>query len=114
MFPMKKKMPQKLGGSPLGKKPDDLESPDPVEGKPVDDTAEEGAETPDTEAGEQGSIGEKLTSDIDAVFEAQGIDAAQGRTIAADLFRAVADCLGGGDDVAEKPPEPAGPQRYGR
>lgn len=47
--------------------------------------------------------GAKLTADIDAVFEGAGMDKEQGRQIAAQLFSAVAKCLGGESEPAAEP-----------
>lgn len=59
-------------------------------------------EPPAQEAGED--YGAKLTADIDAVFEGAGIDKAQGRQIASQLFSAVAQCLGGDSEPSGEPP----------
>lgn len=123
-FPPKKKFPPKPGVGIVPAKPkpamDDLESPDPVEGKPAPDPAEEATESPDEESSED--YGAKLVADIEAAGKSMGMDAATSRTAAGAFFKAAADCLGGdgedsgldegsGDDGATG--EPMG-GRYGR
>ena len=58
------------------------------------DAAEESAETPAQEGGEE--YGAKLMSDIEAVGKRYGADPATSRQIAADMFDAMAKCLSGG------------------
>ena len=65
----------------------------PADDQEYQDThaAHEAAETPEYEAAEE--YGAKLIQDIDAVAEQHGMDQAQGRMFAADLFGAIAECL---------------------
>ncbi len=94
-FP-KKKLPPKPGLKidimAAKKQADDLESPDPVEGKPAPDPEEE-AESPAEEGDEQ--YGEKLISDMTAPLISAGMDAATAKSTLADMFRAAANCLSG-------------------
>lgn len=101
MFPPKKKPPfgaAKPGMPPMGKKPpmDDLESPDPVEGKsdPEPDPNDPG------EAGEPGEGG-SFESEIDATGAAMGMDSATTRAFASKIFESVIKCLAGEDDSGE-------------
>lgn len=84
--------PPKEGGDPTGS--DDSAAPPE---KPA--MAPDHAAPPDMGAADD--YGAKLTADIDSVFEGAGIDKAQGRQIAAQLFSAVAKCLGGDNEPAE-------------
>lgn len=97
-FPPKKKMLPKPGMKPglmPAKKPmDDLESPDPVEGKAMPDP-EEAAEPVAEEGGED--YGAKFLSDMTAPLIAAGLDAGAARKTLAAQFRAGADCLDGGE-----------------
>lgn len=99
MFPPKKKIMPKPGMKPgimVPKKPmDDLESPDPVEGKALPDPEEEAAESPEEEGGED--YGAKFLADMTAPLISAGLDAAAARKTLAAQFRAGADCLDGSD-----------------
>lgn len=97
MFPTTKKKP-----APFGKpKPpmDDLESPDPVEGKIPEDHAEEAAESPDEESSED--YGAKLVADIEAAGKTLGMDAATSRQAAGAFFKAAGSCLTGDGGTTE-------------
>lgn len=104
MSPFQKKKPAFSKTPEFGKfdkpKPslDDLESPDPVEGKPAPDPAEEEAEPAAEEGDEQ--YGAKLITDMTAPLLAAGMDAATAKSTLADMFRAMADCLSGEGDAA--------------
>lgn len=118
MFPPAKKKPA-FGGAPMagtGKpkppmgggpkaaphSPDDLESPDPVEGndeEPDDAGALAGGDDPvmpDMAAG--GGYGAKLEKDIESVGAALGMDAGQAKKAAGAFFMTAAQCLMGGDE----------------
>src|ERR1043166_2699516 len=98
----------------------DPESPDPLEKPPMDKPAmakpfgkqppaedtssHEGAEAPAYEDSEQS--GAALIQDIESAGENIGLDAAQSRSFAADLFGAMAECLRrGSGGSGEKEPD---------
>ncbi len=100
MFPPKKKPMPKPGlkiDIMAAKKPpvDDLESPDPVEGKAAPDPDDEAAESPEDEGGED--YGAKFLSDMTAPLIAAGLDAGAAKKTLAAQLRAGADCLDGGE-----------------
>lgn len=97
MFPTPKKKPA-FGAMKPKPAMDDLESPDPVEGKPAMD-AEEAAESPAEESSED--YGAKLVADIETAGKSLGMDAATSRQAAGAFFKAAADCLGGGSDEGD-------------
>ncbi len=131
MFPPKKKPAVGVsvligkGKPPMGgmkpPKPsiDDLEGPDPVEGKPqMDDAEEEAGESSDEEAGEGADYGAKITADIDAAGAEMGMQPTEARMAAGKFLSVIGKCLmggddqGGGDDTIDT--GSAGPGRYGQ
>lgn len=111
MFPSSKKKPAfgvsvmvGKGKPPMGgmkpKPPmDDLEGPDPVEGKPqMDDPAEESGESADEETGEGADYGAKITADIDAAGAEMGMQPTEARMAAGKFLSVIGKCLMGGDD----------------
>lgn len=99
MFPQKKKQPM-MGEDEQG----GLPAPKPFERKDEPEEAEqmaqhEATETPEQEGMEQG--GSDLYSDLEAVGQRYGADAATSRSLAADMFDAFAKCLRGGKQQPE-------------
>lgn len=96
------------GGSPkpAPHSPDDLESPDPVEGKAEEDSPDDAgmlaggddATPPDMGDGLGGGYGAKLEKDIESVGAALGMDAGQAKKAAGAFFMTAAQCLMGGDE----------------
>jgi hypothetical protein len=83
----------------VGKKPKpDLSDPDSLDEKPMPKMAEE-AETPEHEGAEE--YGAKMMADLEAAGEANGLDAATTRKVAASFFGAMAKCLGGEEPAEE-------------
>lgn len=118
-----------MGGGPKPKSPmDDLESPDPVEGKMddgpdmEDDSNGDMGDMPDMSAGS--GYGAKLEKDIADVGAALGMEPGQAKKAAGAFFAAAAQCLSGGDEGGEGDDGSggdemidtgsAGPGRYGQ
>jgi hypothetical protein len=109
MFPKKKPAFGAKPGIPAMKpKPpmDELESPDPVEGKDDPPDPDEASESDDGSGSFEASI--------DAAGEAMGMDSATSRAAASAFFKAALECLGGGDEAEAEAPEISGGERYGR
>ncbi len=93
--PKKKPMPAM---PPAKAKPpmDDLESPDPVEGKPAMPPADdEAAETPEESGNEE--YGAKMLGDMLKPLTDAGLESADAKTLLGKILRGAADCLSGGE-----------------
>ncbi len=88
------------GSKPAPHSPEDLEGPDPVEGKmddePDTEDSMDDSGAPDMTAGQ--GYGAKLEKDIESVGAALGMDAGQAKKAAGAFFMTAAQCLMGGDE----------------
>ena len=91
--PKKKPFPMKLKA--------DLSEPESLDAKPKPKMPmHEEEETPEAEESED--YGAKLVADLEAAGEEHGLDAQQSRAVAASFFGAMARCLGGEQEPAER------------
>jgi hypothetical protein len=82
----------------VGKEPPRLGAPGQKPEAPKPEPAADDPEAGASEYGEPDDYGDKIMADIEAAGEKHGLDPSQSHAVAADFFRAIADCLSGGQE----------------